>query len=93
MFAQENEGVTQGTFYRNDEVDQQIIDARRATSMDERRQLYIDSTTTLLEDRVHLPAYNLLNSYAFKDRVSGYQSHPDSGTIPLAESFATTSVE
>ncbi|KYH26892.1 putative ABC transporter periplasmic-binding protein [Halalkalicoccus paucihalophilus] len=93
MFAQENEGVTQGVFYDNDEVDQQIIDARQSTDREERRQLYIESTTTILEDRVHLPAYNLLNSYAFKDYVSGYQSHPVSGTIPLAESFATTSVE
>nr|WP_245998598.1 ABC transporter substrate-binding protein [Halalkalicoccus subterraneus] len=93
MFAQENEGVTQGVFYDNDEVDQQILDARQSADEEERRQLYIESTTTILEDRVHLPAYNLINGYAFKDYVSGYQSHPDSGTIPLAESFATTSVE
>lgn len=93
LFAQESEGVTQGHYYRNDEVDQQIMDARQSADREERRQLYIDSTTTLLEDRVHLPAYNLLNSYAYKSNVSGYQSHPDSGTIPLAESYTTTSME
>ncbi|WP_336342899.1 ABC transporter substrate-binding protein [Halalkalicoccus ordinarius] len=93
MFAQENEGVTQGTYYRNDEVDQQIVDARQSVDREERRQLYIDSTTTILEDRVHLPAYNLLNAYAYKDNVSGYQSHPASQVIPLAESYATTSME
>ncbi len=93
LFAQEAAGVTQGVFYENDEVDQQIMDARRSTDREERRQLYIDSTTTLLEDRVHLPAYNLLNSYAYKDYVSGYRSHPAGGTVPLATGYATTSLE
>jgi peptide/nickel transport system substrate-binding protein len=30
----------------------------------------------LLEDRAHLPAYNLKNSYGVKDYVEDFASHP-----------------
>ncbi|PCR92028.1 ABC transporter substrate-binding protein [Natrinema ejinorense] len=93
LFAQEQEGVTNGTFYRNDEVDQQIIDAREDPDKESRREMYIDATNTILEDRVHLPAYNLYNSYGVSNSVSNFQSHPDSGTIPLLADYANVGLE
>ncbi|AFO55650.1 ABC transporter substrate-binding protein [Natrinema sp. J7-2] len=93
LFAQEQEGVTNGTFYHNDEVDQQIIDAREDPDKERRREMYIDSVTTILEDRVHLPSYNTYNSYGVSDSVSNFKSHPDSGTIPLSTDYTNVGLK
>nr|WP_306054905.1 ABC transporter substrate-binding protein [Natronococcus sp. AD5] len=93
LFAQELEESTNGTYYRNDEVDQLIMDAREEPDQETRREMYIEATNTILEDRVHLPAYNMYNSYGVADYVSDFQSHPDSATIPLSTHFNNVDVE
>lgn len=85
LFAQEIQGVTDGTFYQNDEVNDAIVQARRSNDQEERKPLYEDAITTLLEDRVHLPAYNLKNSFAVKDYVENFDAHP-------VQSFSLASV-
>ena len=74
-------GVTNGTYYgANGEagktVSDQIIEARQTADREARRQLYIEATTTLLEDRAHLPAYNLKNSFGVKNYVGDFHAHP-----------------
>ncbi|RYJ14774.1 ABC transporter substrate-binding protein [Halogeometricum borinquense] len=80
-------GVTNGTYYGNNsesgkEVSEKFIKARQMLDRDKRKQLYTEATTTLLEDRAHLPAYNLKNSFGVKDYVKDFHAHPvDSFTV------------
>ncbi|WP_348607486.1 ABC transporter substrate-binding protein [Halobaculum rarum] len=73
-------GVTNGTYYGEEgsgaEATQKIVDARQSADRDERKQLYTEAITTILEDRAHLPAYNLKNSFGVKDYVNDFTSHP-----------------
>lgn len=93
LFAQEQEGKSNGTYYRNDEVDQQIVNAREEPDKEKRREMYVDATTTLLEDRAHIPAYNLKNSYGVADSVKDFQSHPSSATVPLSTNYNNVSLQ
>ena len=85
LLSQEANGVTNGTFHGYDEASQMLSQARESPDRAERRQLYIDATTTLLEARVHLPAYNLNNSYGVADAIEGFSSHPISTEIPVTD--------
>jgi len=79
LFSQEQEGTTNGTFYQNDAVDENIIGARESADFDERQQMYQDAITTILEDRVHLPAYGLKESYGVNNEVEDFMPHPVGG--------------
>jgi len=73
--------VTNGCYYganseEGKEAAQKIVDARESASRDERKQLYTEAVTTVLEDRAHLPAYNLKNSFGVKDNVNDFLPHP-----------------
>ncbi|KOX97504.1 ABC transporter substrate-binding protein [Halorubrum sp. ASP1] len=83
LLSQETEGVTNGTFHDYEEASQKLTQARESADREERRQLYIEATTSLLEGRVHLPAYNLNNSYGVRNVVEGFSSHPISTEIQL----------
>ncbi|SDG03310.1 peptide/nickel transport system substrate-binding protein [Halorubrum xinjiangense] len=83
LLSQETEGVTNGTFHGYDEASEMLTQARESADREERRQLYIDATTTLLEGRVHLPAYNLNNSYGVRNAVEGFSAHPISSEIQM----------
>jgi peptide/nickel transport system substrate-binding protein len=76
LFAQEMFETTNGTFYENSEVDQKIMTGRESTDREERRQAYQEAITTVLEDRAHLPAYGLKNSYGVRSRVRDFSAHP-----------------
>ncbi|WP_128905994.1 ABC transporter substrate-binding protein [Halorubrum amylolyticum] len=76
LLSQEADGITNGTFHGYDEASEMLTQARESADRDERRQLYVDATTELLEGRVHLPAYNLNNSYGVRSAVEGYSAHP-----------------
>lgn len=93
LFAQELEGSTNGTYYRNDEVDQLIVDAREETEKEARREMYIEATNTILEDRAHIPAYNTYNSYGVANYVNDFASNPSAAIIPLATNYNNVGVE
>ncbi|XVH32413.1 ABC transporter substrate-binding protein [Haloferacaceae archaeon DSL9] len=76
------EGGTQGHFYDNQEVHDQIMGARQSVDRDERRELYVSAINQLLEDKVHLPAYSMLNSMAINERVQDLPAHPVSSNNP-----------
>jgi peptide/nickel transport system substrate-binding protein len=74
-------GVTNGTYWgANSEAGKQaaekFVQARELNSKEERRQLYVEAITTALEERAHIPAYNLKNSFGVKNYVKDFTSHP-----------------
>ncbi|WP_233203861.1 ABC transporter substrate-binding protein [Halegenticoccus soli] len=74
-------GVTNGTYYGDNSengkrVHELFMQARQSTDREERKQLYVEGITTALEDRAHLPAYNLKNSFGVKNYVKDFASHP-----------------
>ena len=74
-------GVTNGSYYGANsdagvEAAEQIVAARESADREERKRLYTEAVTTVLEDRAHLPAYNLKNSFGVKEYVSDFTSHP-----------------
>lgn len=93
LLSQEVEGTTNGTFHGYDGASEMLTQARESADREERRQLYIDATTELLEGRVHIPAYNLNNTYGIHDRVSEFSSHPISSEIQIFTGHNNVSVE
>ena len=74
-------GVTNGSYYgansqSGKRAAQKFVDARRSTDHDERKRLYTEGITTVLEDRAHLPAYNLKNAFGVKKYVKDFLPHP-----------------
>jgi peptide/nickel transport system substrate-binding protein len=76
LFAQEMFESTNGTFYENDSVDEKIMNARQSNSREDRKGWYTDAITTILEDRAHIPSYNLKNSFGVNDKVQDFHAHP-----------------
>ena len=73
-------GVTNGTFWGNNsdvgkEVAEMFVQARETPDQDERQQLYQEAITTTLEERPHLPAYNLKESFGVNNYVEDFVSH------------------
>jgi len=73
FFAEESHGVTDGTFYN--EISDQVVEARRTPEREQRKEMYQEAITTILEDRPHLPSYNLKNSFGVRDYVEDFQAH------------------
>ncbi|QZP38954.1 ABC transporter substrate-binding protein [Halobaculum magnesiiphilum] len=74
-------GVTNGSYYganseRGKEAAEKLVTARESAERAERKQLYTEAVTTILEDRAHLPAYNLKNSFGVKEYVNNFAAHP-----------------
>lgn len=76
LFSREAEGETNATYYRNDTVEENLTQARRTTDRAERRDAYAEAITILLEERVHLPAFDPLYSFAVRESVEDFQAHP-----------------
>ncbi|MEF8757347.1 MAG: ABC transporter substrate-binding protein, partial [Halobacteriales archaeon] len=93
LLSQEVEGVTNGSFHSYDEASDKILQARESADREERRQLYIEATTELLEGRAHMPAYNLMNSYGISDRVEDFSAHPISTVIRIFSEQNNVSVQ
>jgi ABC-type dipeptide transport system, periplasmic component len=90
--ADETEGVTNGTFHDYTDASDSIIQARETGDYDTRQQLYTEAITTLMEERVHLPAYGLKNSFGVQGYVDDFSAHPTS-TIQLHTDNNTTSLD
>jgi peptide/nickel transport system substrate-binding protein len=92
LLSQQTNGVTNGTFHGYDEASAMLTQARESADYETRRERYIDATTQLLEARVHLPAYNLNNSYGVNDAVDGFSAHPIATEVQVATDHTTVSV-
>jgi peptide/nickel transport system substrate-binding protein len=94
MFHEETRGETNGCYYSNEEVMTQLKQARESPDREERKELYTKAITTILEDRPHLPAYNLKNSFGVRDSVKNFRAHTISSINPrMAGPLGTVSVE
>ena len=76
LFHENMQGLTRPPGYNEQDVMSKIDEARRTRERTKRRSLYADAITTLLEDRVHLPAFTLDNSFGVKEHVEGFRPHP-----------------
>ncbi len=76
LFAHEMIGTNNGTYYRNESMNQAIVEARQSTDRAERKPRYEQAVSMVLEDRVHLPAYTLKNSFGVRSRVQDWLAHP-----------------
>ena len=92
LLSQQTNGVTNGTFHGYDEASEMLTQARESADYETRRERYIDATTQLLEARVHLPAYNLNNSYGVRNAVDGFSAHPIATEVQVATDHTTVSV-
>ena len=88
MFAPAKDvtGVTDGTFYSQSsekakQATQKFVTARESADRAERKRLYTEGITTVLEDRAHIPAYNLKNSFGVANAVKDFSA------IPTTEAF------
>ncbi|QLG61481.1 ABC transporter substrate-binding protein [Halorarum salinum] len=93
LLSQEVEGVTNGTFHGYDEASQKLTRARESADREERQQLYTEATTTLLEERVHIPAYNLMNSYGISSSVEDFHAHAASTNVQIFTDNNNVSVQ
>ncbi|WP_227357430.1 ABC transporter substrate-binding protein [Haladaptatus salinisoli] len=89
FFTKEAHGTTDGTFYNG--VSEQIVNARQSADRAERKKLYTNAITQLLEDRAHIPAYNMKNSYGMKKEVKGFKAHPVSSFV-LSTDYTNASI-
>ena len=74
-------GVTNGSFYGANsddgkEATEKFVQARESADREERKRLYEEGITTVLEERAHIPAYNLKNSFGVRDSVGDFLAHP-----------------
>lgn len=94
LFHTDATGDNQGVYYENEEVMNQISQARQSIDREERKELYTQAITTILEDKVHLPAFNYKNSYGIHSRVQDLDVHPVAPINPrLVTDYANVSVE
>ena len=82
LFHDSMVGLTNGVFYQNERFMERIQKARETTKRAERKRLYERAITTVLEDRVHLPAYTLHNSFGVENHVAGFEPHPIASVNP-----------
>ena len=73
FFAEPSHGVTDGTYYS--EVSDQVIQARKTADHAKRKKLYEEAITTMLEDRAHIPAYNIKNNFGVRNYVKDFRPH------------------
>jgi peptide/nickel transport system substrate-binding protein len=72
---------TNGTYWGNNSeagktAAEKFVTARESSDQAERQRLYQEAITTTLEQRAHIPAYNLKESYGVNDYVNSFTSHP-----------------
>ena len=82
LFHESSAGVNQGHYYDNPEFHDKIRQARFSPDFEERRELYIDVITEIVEQQVAIPAYNPVNSWAYLDELTDMQLHPVSSYKP-----------
>lgn len=63
--------------YANEEVDQLLSAARSALDQEERADLYAQASEILWEDAVGIFPIDLLNNFAWRDNVQGFEPTPN----------------
>ena len=76
MFHESTAGTNQGHYWSDDEAMEMIMQARKSTDREERRELYIQLQDKILEQRVQLPAWNTVETWGVRDAVQDFSLHP-----------------
>ncbi len=76
LYHPSREGADNGHYYRDDELLEWMEGADATADEDERRELFIDSVTRVLEERVHLPTYEQMEAWGVADHVNDFQLNP-----------------
>lgn len=76
------EGATNGLFYRDEGVMEDIAAARATTDRAERRRLYESALSALSEEHVYLPVCTFATSLAVDPDASALRLHPLAGLTP-----------
>lgn len=81
-FHENAQGATNGIFYNEEEVMNQLRESRETTDRARRASLYESAITRLIEERVHLPICSFKNSFAHDPRIRGFRVHPIASLNP-----------
>lgn len=71
-----SEGALNDAQYTNDRVDELIDEGQQTTGLENRQPLYEEAIDHILEDRAHIPLYNLKRTYGVSDNVKDFSVHP-----------------
>lgn len=83
LFHESSAGVNQGHFYESDTgFHDWIAEGRTNPDFDTRRDLYEDVIREILEEKVHIPGYNMMNSIAALPEVADIEVHAHSSIKP-----------
>lgn len=86
LFHEDNEGITQGHYYDDEEFHEKISDARQSIDQEERSQLYTELQEEIIEEVIHIPGWTDMNGVAYlEDEVTGVYASTDTGTNPLMD--------
>jgi len=75
LFSHEQIGTTNGTYFENEEMNQAIMTGRQSNDREARREAYITAIDIIMEQKPHIPSYNLKNSFGVADRVNDFATH------------------
>lgn len=86
MFHESTAGTNQGHYWSDDEAMEMIMEARKSTDRERRRELYIQIQDKILQQRVQLPAWNTVETWGVRNEVQDFSLHP----IPVENPRVTT---
>jgi len=89
LYHRSREGLDNGHYYRDEELTGWLEAGDETSDRDERRELYIDAVTRVLEQRVHLPTQVPLNAWGVADYISGFEVNPTPSRNPKFLTNAT----
>jgi len=70
-----------------------VLSARETADRAKRADHYERAITTLLEERVHVPAFTLDNSFGVRDDVQNSRPHPIASVNPRLVGSGSVSLE
>jgi len=76
MFHESTAGTNQGHYWSDDEAMEMIMEARKSTDRERRRELYIKIQDKILQQRVQLPAWNTVETWGARNAVQDFSLHP-----------------
>ncbi|WP_188206441.1 glutathione ABC transporter substrate-binding protein [Alkalibacillus aidingensis] len=79
MFHSENVGAPGNrSFFKNDEVDQLLEDARQSTDDEERLQLYHEAQQLIIDEAPIVPLYHSVLLAGLSEQLEGFYQYPSS---------------
>lgn len=74
-FVFHSEGALNDPGYSNERVDELIDESQRTVGFEDRQPLFKEAIDIILEERAHIPLYNLKHAYGVSDNVTDFKIH------------------